>query len=174
MDPDRAARGGSGGDAETGSGMVDMLRLLLVQQEDERRRREERERIQFEQQQRWEQAQQAEEQRRQAAHELQLEALRSMLERGRDGPHSSGGRPAETSEHVKLTKLAETDEVEAFLTTFERVMTLGRVPEEAWTLRLAPQLTGKALQAYAATPTADAADYRKVKEAILRCYDVSE
>lgn len=52
-----AATRGSGGNTETESGMVDMLRLLLVQQEDERRRREERERIQFEQRQRWEETQ---------------------------------------------------------------------------------------------------------------------
>ena len=77
-------------------------------------------------------------------------------------------------EHVKLTKLTETDDVEAFLTTFERVMTIGRVPEETWTLRLAPLLSGKALQAYAAVPTADAADYKKVKKAIMRRYDISE
>ena len=53
-------------------------------------------------------------------------------------------------------------------------MQLGRIAEESWTLRLAPQLTGKAQQAYAALSATDATDYRKVKEAILRRYDISE
>ena len=60
------------------------------------------------------------------------------------------------------------------MTTFERVMQLGRVSEDLWTLKLPPQLIGKAQQAYAAMNTTDAADYRKVKEAILRRYDINE
>ena len=170
LDSARAAvRSGEG--AEVGSGMADVVRLLLAQQEGERRRREERDRIQQEQQERWEETQRAEERRRQAAHELQIETLPSLLSGRSGGPRSGAGG---LGEHVKLTKLTETDDVEAFLTTFERVMTIGRVPEETWTLRLAPQLSGKALQAYAAVPTTDAAVYKKVKKAILRRYDISE
>ena len=40
--------------------------------------------------------------------------------------------------------------------------------------RLAPQLTRRAQQAYAAMRNADAQDYQRVKEAILRCYNISE
>ena len=57
----------SGESAEVGSGMADVVRLLLAQQEGERRRREECDRGQ---QERWEETQRAEERRRQAAHEL--------------------------------------------------------------------------------------------------------
>ena len=53
-------------------------------------------------------------------------------------------------------------------------MQLGRVSEDLWTLKLAPQMIGKGQQAYAAMNTTDAADYRKVKEAILRRYDINE
>ena len=144
-----------GGGAGVGGGVAEVLHLLLAQQEN------------------WKETQRIEERRRQEAHELQLQTLRAMLE-SRSSPHSGGARHEERTEHIKLTKLAETDDVEAFLTTFERVMTLGRVPEGTWTLHLAPQLSGKALQAYAATSTADAAVYAKVKEAILRRYEISE
>ena len=50
------------------------------------------------------------------------------------------------------------------------MMRLGRVDKEIWTLRLAPQLMGKEQQAYVAL---SAIDY-KVKEAILRRYNISE
>ena len=43
-----------------------------------------------------------------------------------------------------------------------------------WTLRLAPQLTGKAQQAYTTLSAGDATDYSKVTEAILCRYNISE
>ena len=51
---------------------------------------------------------------------------------------------------VKLTKLGATDDIEAYLTTFERMMVAYKVPKERWAFMLASQLTGKAQQAYAA------------------------
>eukprot|EP00731_Ephydatia_muelleri_P014661 Em0008g381a len=74
----------------------------------------------------------------------------------------------------KLVKLTEQDDIEAYLTTFERVMRAYEVKEERWAVKLAPQLTGKAQQAYAAMKTEDAGRYEKLKEAILRRYDISE
>ena len=68
---------------------------------------------------------------------------------------------------VKLSKLTEEDDIEAFLTVFERVMAARGVPEEQWPLMLAPQLTGKAQQAYAAVNTTTAANYQELKGAIL-------
>ena len=55
-----------------------------------------------------------------------------------------------TRQKPQLTKLEATDDIEAFLVTFERVMASCRVPDEEWTMHLAPNLTGKAQQAYAA------------------------
>ena len=43
-----------------------------------------------------------------------------------------------------------------------------------WTCFLAPQLTRKALQAFAATPTTQSGSYADVKAAILRRYDINE
>ena len=47
-----------------------------------------------------------------------------------------------------------------------------KIPKERWVYKLAPQLTGRAQQAYAAMPTADAGKYDDVK-AILRRYDIN-
>ena len=63
---------------------------------------------------------------------------------------------------MKLTRLGESDDIEAYLTTFERLMQVGRIDEGEWVLRLAPQLTGKAQQAHAAMSSADSMDYAKV------------
>jgi len=48
------------------------------------------------------------------------------------------------------------------------------VPANRWAFKLAPQLSGKAQQAYAALDGGAAADYARLKDAILRRYDVNE
>ena len=69
-----------------------------------------------------------------------------------------------TKETILLTKLGENEDIEAYLTTFERLMTVYKVPQERWAVKLAPQ---RAQQAYAAMATADAGVYSEVKKAIL-------
>ena len=64
--------------------------------------------------------------------------------------------------------------MEAYLVTFERLMSVYKVPQNRWAYKLAPQLTGQAQQAYAAMPTEEAGNYALVKAAILRRYDISE
>ena len=63
--------------------------------------------------------------------------------------------------------------IEAFLTTFEKMMAAYEVPMERWAFVLAPQLTGKAQKAYAAMSEADAGKYQKLREAILLRYDIN-
>ena len=48
------------------------------------------------------------------------------------------------------------------------------MPQNRWAYKLAPQLTGRAQQAYAAMPSEEAGDYALVKAAILQRYDISE
>ena len=78
------------------------------------------------------------------------------------------------TEFIKLTRLGENDDVEAYLTTFERIMEVNEVGRERWPFQLAPQLTGKAQQAYAALNPDDAKDYDAVKTAILRRYNIND
>lgn len=75
---------------------------------------------------------------------------------------------------MKLTKLGDDDDIEAYLTTFERLMRAYDVNQNTWALKLAPQLTGKAQQAYAAMDSTQATDYDAVKEAILHRYRITE
>ena len=75
---------------------------------------------------------------------------------------------------VKLTRLSDSDDIEAYLTTFERMMGAYDIAKERWPFILAPQLTGKAQQAYAALPPDGAKDYDEVKAAILWRYNINE
>ena len=53
-------------------------------------------------------------------------------------------------------------------------MQVHAMEEDSWTFRLAPQLSGKAQQAYAAMSGKDATDHKKVKTAILKRYNINE
>jgi phosphoenolpyruvate carboxylase len=80
-------------------------------------------------------------------------------------------RSAGRHEQLKLTKLTESEDIEAYLTTFERIMGVYGM-EEAF--QLAPLLTGKAQQAYAAVSADEAHNYVRIKEAVLRRYNISD
>ena len=71
-------------------------------------------------------------------------------------------------ESLKLKKLVESDDIEAYLTTFEGAHEVGK---DKWS---APQLTGKALQVFAAVSNEDSKGYNKVKKVIFQQYDMNE
>ena len=109
----------------------------------------------------------------------QMDMMRSLVETPRTtGVPSGEGRTVEghglVRDKLVLTKLTDADDIEAFLTTFERLMTVYGLPEDRWAIKLAPQLPGRALEAYAALSSTAASNYEEVKKAILRRYDISE
>ncbi len=57
------------------------------------------------------------------------------------------GRSSHESE-AKVSNLTEPDGIEAYLTTFERLIGAFSVPRERWVFKLAPQLTGKLQHVY--------------------------
>ena len=75
---------------------------------------------------------------------------------------------------MKLTRLSEGDDIEAYLTTFERVMRAYEVDKARWAFNLAPQLAGKAQQAYVSMSSTESGDYEALKAAILRRYNICE
>ena len=148
--------------------LAQMLQVLL---EDRRKREEEllEERRLREEEMRRERALREEEMRQ------QMEVLRGLVE----GIHRQGETAAVRAEKdkdrdVKIMKLTEEDDIEAYLTTFERLMRVHEVKEDRWAFRLAPHLSGKAQQAYAGMGTTEAGDYEKLKAAILKRYDITE
>ena len=73
-----------------------------------------------------------------------------------------------------LQKLTQTDNVEHFLATFERIAVQQKWPKDVWATQVAGLLSGKALAAYAALTPEDAVVYDTVKGAILRRYEINE
>ena len=155
---------------ETGTaGLSDLVRMLL---EDQRRRDEE---LAEERQRR-----ETEARRHQTEMQEQMEMIKRLVESAR--PLAAETRTSTTAEDghrtprdkLVLTKFEEGEDVEAYLTAFERVMTVYSIDRTRWAIKLAPQLSGRALQAYAALSADRASDYQEVKKAILRRYDIGE
>jgi len=153
--------------------LAGMLKTLLedrkqrvAEVEDERRRRDEE--LREERRRRDEEAARCDE-----AIQQQMDVLRELVE----GVRQQGDTAARKAEHdkdVKVSKLTQDDDIEAYLLTFERLMQAYEIKPERWAFKLAPQLVGKAQQAYAALTPEAAADYEQLKKAILRRYDVNE
>ena len=134
--------------------------------EDAAARREEEVRAEF-------RRREEESQRREETMREQLNMLRELV----TGIQEQGEKATlkmERNRDVKVTKLTEEDDIEAYLTTFERLMNAYDIQEERWSFKLAPQLVGKAQQAYAAMQPDKARDYSELKAAILRRYDITE
>ena len=108
-------------------------------------------------------------------HRTEMRSHMDLLQRlVAERPTSASARTSGENEHVRLTRLSDDDDIEAYLTTFERMMEAYEVERARWSFKLAPQLTGKAQQAYAALPPEHAKDYDEVKAAILRRYNINE
>ena len=144
------------------SDLTQMLKVLL-----EDRQRQNEEMMQERRRRDEESARRDEEVRR------QMDLLKGLVEGVRLQGETAAAR-APKDQDVKLTKLTDDDDIEAYLLVFERLMKAYELKKERWAFKLAPYLTVKVQQAYAALGADDAAEYEKVKVAILRRYDVNE
>ena len=75
-----------------------------------------------------------EREKRDAEMREQMQLLRRMVEDSRR--EATPMRPASENDRVKLSKLTETDDVEAYLTTFERMMMVYEVDRARWAFKL--------------------------------------
>ena len=73
------------------------------------------------------------------------------------------GRAPLAHREPKLLPLSAEDDIEQFLTTFERMAYVCRWPKDGWAMRLVPLLTGKARSAYVLMDIKDSEYYDKVK-----------
>ena len=72
----------------------------------------------------------------------------------------------------KMQRFLEEEDIEHFLTMFERMATVSLCPVGEWAIYLVPLLTGKARAAYIAMDMDDTLCYDKVKAAILAKYEI--
>ena len=99
-----------------------------------------------------------------------MDQLAKMVERS---VVAAGAKsPAELG--IKLVALRDSDDIEAYLVTFERIMAAHKIERSRWPHYLAPQLSGRAQLAFVALPITDSANYDAIKAAILMRYDLNE
>uniref|UniRef100_A0A1I8HIG2 Reverse transcriptase domain-containing protein n=1 Tax=Macrostomum lignano TaxID=282301 RepID=A0A1I8HIG2_9PLAT len=83
-------------------------------------------------------------------------------------------KPRPQAAEPKLFKLTDSDDIEAFLMTFERAAASCGWQKSEWTIRLAPLLTGVAQSAFHSLTSAASADYDLAKATILARYNIGE
>eukprot|EP00731_Ephydatia_muelleri_P011389 Em0006g283a len=166
--------------SEAIAAMQELFRNLLDERkkrEEEEARRREQERLEREEERKRLEAQWERERQEHIAEKEQLRAqmeLFAKMVESKKAESSSGASSRAADGELRVVKLADRDDIEAYLTTFERLMSAYNIPKDRWIFKLAPQLSGKAQQAYAALTTEDALEYDGVKAAILRRYDITE
>ena len=77
--------------------------------------------------------------------QTQIEMMKGWMDHSQAQEEVRSKR-AEEMRQLTLTKLSSiyTEDIEAYLTTFERMMEVFKVKKDLWTFKLAPQLTRKA------------------------------
>ncbi|KAL1269229.1 hypothetical protein QQF64_031518 [Cirrhinus molitorella] len=73
----------------------------------------------------------------------------------------------------QLPKLQEEDDIEQYLSTFERMAEAYLWQKHEWAVHLIPLLTGKARSAFVTMSPALSMDYDRVKDVILRKYEIN-
>nr|XP_034310523.1 uncharacterized protein LOC117684040 isoform X3 [Crassostrea gigas] len=146
------------------SDCLEMLKLLSEKDREERKiEREER---------------QAEREMKKAAldHEFKVKELalkEEELKVARANGGKSNGSSSVQNSHVKLPKLEESQDIDVFLRSFEKLAALHKWDKSEWAIHLVPLLTGKALEAYSRLSDGESGKYDKIKEAILKRYELT-
>ena len=101
----------------------------------------------------------------------ELELREKELNLKKSGPIDPSS--ADIKVKVKLPKFIEGQDIEVFLTSFERLAIVHNWPKNQWPVHLIPQLSGKALEAYSRMSLIESNDYDAVKKAILERYGLN-
>ena len=84
----------------------------------------------------------------------------------------------ETKHEIKGPKLSlleeGKDDMDAYLHRFERFSKSVGWPQKEWAVRLSSLLKGKALEAYTRLSNTDAEDFDKVKQALLKRFELTQ
>ena len=120
--------------------------------------------------------QQLTEKRRQR--EEQMQVLLRLVEGVTRGPEEAENRRVSRGTDrdsgkatVWIKKQSEDDDVEVYLTTFERLMSAHGIKKARWSFELAPNLTGWAQQEYAPLEANVASNYETLKAEIPNSYN---
>ena len=129
---------------------------------EERIEKEERDRQERERE--YERQKETEERKRQ--HELELARL------GISSTSSEQSTHFNVCKFIKLVPRFNEKEVSKFFESFEKVASQLKWPKDYWVIMLQAVLTGKAQVAYSSMSAEESASYDKVKQAILKAYEL--
>ena len=76
------------------------------------------------------------------------------------------------SKHIRLVPPFQEKEVDKYFVHFEKIANSLEWPQEVWTLLLQSVLTGKAREIYSALSVEKSAQYKEVRQAILKAYEL--
>ena len=117
-----------------------------------------------------------EQDRMERALERQFELQKIEMEKGNQvGEFKPGGDSSVRKLKLKMNVFQDgRDDMDAYLTSFERMSIAQKSPEEDWAIHLGTLLTGKARDVYVRLSSEDAMDYNKLKNALLHRYDLTQ
>ncbi|KAJ8035594.1 hypothetical protein HOLleu_19322 [Holothuria leucospilota] len=114
------------------------------------------------------------EEREREKEKLEMELKLASLKKENAG--SADQRPRETSNRAKPPKLpcfTDKDDLDAYLDRFERYAKAQKWIEGEWAINLASLLTGKALYTYSTLPVSEANEYKSLKLALLKRFNLT-
>ncbi|MDA3078825.1 hypothetical protein OFO07_07845, partial [Campylobacter sp. JMF_06 NA1] len=136
--------------------------------EEKEKEREEREKRLLLEREREEKEREEKERDRQFQLQMKELELRSQSENNT----SRYNQNFDVTKHIRLVPPFQEKEVDKYFMHFEKVAENLKWPKEHWTLLLQSSLIGKAREIYTQLSPAQSTDYEKVKEIILKGYEL--
>ena len=142
-------------------------RLEMEEREKEKERQIQRERLEMEERIQKEKLEQAEKERQ---YNLRMKEL-EMQDKAKTKPLDLGTH-FDVTKHIRLVPPFQEKEVDKYFLHFEKVAENLKWPKEHWTLLLQSVVIGKAREIYTQLSLEQSSDYDKVKEVILKAYEL--
>lgn len=110
--------------------------------------------------------------------EIELETIKRETELQRHRNSEIAAANASISSQAKLPKLPVFEEtndcIDSYLQRFERFASNAKWEESIWAINLSALLKGKALEVYSRLPAGEALNYRCLKQALLKRFQLTE
>ena len=142
-------------------------KIEMEEREKEKERQIQRERLEMEERIQKEKIEQAEKERQ---YNLRMKEL-EMQDKAKTKPLDLGTH-FDVTKHIRLVPPFQEKEVDKYFLHFEKVAENLKWPKEHWTLLLQSVVIGKAREIYTQLSLEQSSDYDKVKEVILKAYEL--
>ena len=155
---------------------LEKMRLQLEYEDREKERQERMQREQLlldkEREERM-QREQIEKEERMHREKLDFELQKLKLEKGQENPVPSHVKSEfDAAKNIRLVPKFQEKSVDKYFPQFEKIAANLKWPREFWPTLLQSVLIGKAAEVYSALSLAESSDYDKVKDAILKAYQL--